>query len=228
MDFNKQLEDALHFDALDFAEKITGKDYHDDKATGAIGLVAQYKNERVKKQLLTQNNDVFFNMPLESYIKCFMDIGFGEIYHETFISPSSNKEEDLYCFWEKTRSILLVFDTYTMLKKGLNGGQFFYNWKPNNPNSYIYGRSGHFTKDFVWVGYYDCREGVRYIIGEMDRLGKFISPWVERPFIWISSHKDHKKEGSYPFYHLDKITEERLKKFPEDIQALIPPKNQKE
>jgi hypothetical protein len=55
-------------------------------------------------------------------------------------------------------------------------------------------------------------------------MGIFIIPWVERPFPWLTTHQDHKdRTCGYPFVDLYNKTEERIKHFPPEIQALIPP-----
>jgi hypothetical protein len=171
MNLNKLIKEALEFDPLAFAENFTGKDCQSDETTTLLGMLAHMDHSDVKKQLLLQNNDVCFNMSLEGYIKTFLEMGFVQIYQEKFISEASKKEEDFYCFWEKTRGILLHFDTFTMIKKGLNGGDWCYNFKSNDPNFWVYG-SGHRTEEGIDVRYTDCREGVLSRIQELYKINR--------------------------------------------------------
>jgi hypothetical protein len=231
MPLHEYIRQAMEFNPLDAAEKITDKDYHDDKDTAMLGMIIHMDHSHIKKQLLIQNNDTYFGMSLEFYITTFKEIGFQEIYHEVFKCSSTNTDEDLYCFWEPKRGILLKFDTYTSSTKGLNGGHVYFNWKSADPHYHLYGCSQHWLDDDTIVGDFDCREGVRFRLEDMDSKGQFISPWKERPFNWISTHEDHNRpeirSGNYNFHHLYKVTEERLIKFPPEIQKLIPPKGEK-
>jgi hypothetical protein len=230
MSLHEHIRQAIEFDPLDIAEKITNKDYHNNKDTSMLGLALHMDHVQVKKQLLIQNNDVHFGMSLESYIDTFLDIGFVLFYNEEFKCSSTGTMESLHCLLEKRRGVMLIFDTYTMSKKGLNGGDVYFNWKANDPHYHLYGCSQHLIEDDIIVGYFDCREGVRFRLEDMDSKGKFITPWKERPFHWISTHEDHKhpetKEHNYNFHHLYKATEERIAKFPPEIQKLIPPKGE--
>jgi hypothetical protein len=229
MEFLTKLKTALEFDPFDFPEGLLGRDCSEDEETRAFHMLLRSQHGDIKRQLLEQNNDVFFNMPLNSYINTFIDIGFKLVYKEVFKSSSSGSEEELFCFWEKTRALLLVFDTYTIGKKHLNSGGFYFSWKPNKNNYYLHGCSMSYKGKYgdTIIGECDCREGVRFQIEEMDRNGKFVVPWIDRPFRWVASHEDKRKEGSsYPFKLLDSITEERIKKFPEEVRVLIPTKRE--
>jgi hypothetical protein len=230
MSLHEHIKQAMEFDPLDIAEKITTKDYKTDKDTAMLGMALHIDHIQVKKQLLIQNNDVYFGMSLESYIDTFKDIGFELFYTEAFKCSSTGTMEDLHCFWEKTRGILLVFDTYTLSKKGLNGGHVYFNWKATDTNYHLYGCSQRWLDNDIIAGDFDCREGVRFRLEDMDSKGKFICPWKERPFHWIVTHEDHQnpevKSDHYNFHYLYKITEERIAHFPLEIQKFIPPKGE--
>lgn len=139
----KDIEEALKFDSLSEAEKITGKSYKESEFTTMIGLAMQIENSKKKEILMDATDDTKFSETRQEYLRKVMDFGFEIIYEEDYISDSKNDgslkgvpvdengyfKEKLYCLWHNEYSILLVFDTHW---DNRNSGHFYYNWSPNN------------------------------------------------------------------------------------------------
>jgi hypothetical protein len=164
--------------------------------------------------------------------------GFVKVYEEEFpnIYNKVIVTEKLVVYWKD--GILLDATSHW---KSLNGGSIHFNWEPNpNLEKYtalngcsngpiIIGKTEpkpHYCK---WTnetemrvekiysnardGSYDVREGLFLKISDLQEQGKFLSPWIEPPFLYLVNYNENKVEG----YDYKKITYEKLKKFPENI-----------
>lgn len=223
MNFEERLGNTLRFDALDSAEKLTGKYYQTDEKTANIGLFLHIlKNEDLRKRLI-QNCDTYFGQSLKDYIQTIKTLNFVQIYEEEFLCESTEKTENHYCFINWDLGVLLNFESYK--KNVVNGGDYYYNWQPNDFKNYPHEciSSGSFCKStdkYINVGYRDCREGVKYYLTLMMNYGQFVKPWVETPFYWITNRQDFKNQDKQDkqdirFSHLKTVTEKRLNQFPE-------------
>ena len=56
-------------------------------------------------------------------------------------------------------------------------------------------------------------------LGRLAKHGTFVSPWVERPFLWLLNYMDTKTEG----YDYKAINEARIAKLPEHVRTCITP-----
>jgi len=140
---SKEVKRILDFDALQAAEKVTGKSYKEDKATEALGFLGHIESSKRKTELLKSLGDSTFSNTEEDYLNIVSSIGFESV----LIEPFKNKdgiEERLHIMWDRESSILLVFDTHTYGDDGswaksgqevpppnVNGGSIYYNWSPN-------------------------------------------------------------------------------------------------
>lgn len=230
---DKKIEKLLNTDALSEAEKITGKSYKEDKLTEAIGLSNHIALGKEKEKLLKSVGDSTSQNTELDYLKIVEGIGFKSLLIEPFTNKD-NIEERLHIMWHYEHSILLVFDTHTWGDDGswakagrsvpppsINGGSFYYNWKPNGELSYFNGlSSGGYVEEegnFVWSGSHDCREAIVFNINNLSKNGSFIENWVECPFLWLLHYMDTKIEG----YDYNTINKERLSKLPIDVQNKI-------
>jgi hypothetical protein len=129
-----------NFDSLSEAEKITGKSYKEDETTSWLGLAMHLDHVKRMESLMNSTNDTKFSEKTENYISKVTEFGFEEVYRESFIDIKwDNKQECFYVFWHKEYSILLCFDTF---KGNRNGGNFYYNWIPNDRSQYGVTSSG--------------------------------------------------------------------------------------
>lgn len=142
-EIKKEILEALNYDALSEAEKLTGKSYKECKITESIGFFDFILSNKRKEQLLSSVNDTTFHETEESYMKKVTDFGFKLVLTIPFMNDS-NIEERFHIMFHDEYSILLKWDTHTWGDDGSwakagkevpppsrNGGSFFYNWSPN-------------------------------------------------------------------------------------------------
>jgi len=217
-----QISKALKFDALADAENVTGKSYKDDKVTESIGFINHISNAENKRELLQSVNDTTFSESEEDYLKKVTDFGFESLLIEHFTNSDGLKER-LHIMFHYEYSILLCFDTFTMSKgkSSRNGGNFYYNWIPNNKeNRYDFTSSGGFEKTdngLVWIGGHDCREAIKFNINRLNENGSLLKNWVKQPFLWLLHHGDTENEG----YDYQEINNQRILKLPKKVQDII-------
>lgn len=192
---HEQIRNALAYDALAEAESINKDDV-------GLAFLLMQKSQEAKKHLLSSNNDVWFNCPMDHYINVITDLGFTLQSSERFHSTSSGQYEVCELWFDERRGIILWFDTF---RGGMNGGSLHYNFKYNNPRDYLPQVSSSYLTDDILAIRYDCREGVRHHIEYAETIGKFITPWVGHSFLWLLNHMDTKGEYDY-----DKINYRRL------------------
>lgn len=130
-DINKQIEESLKYDALQEAENITGKSYKEDKLTTSIGFASFLENNEKKEQLLSSIDDTVFSETEENYMRKVVDFGFKEVLLIPFVNEKG-VEERLHIMWHDEYSILLSWDTHTCIEVSRNGGNFYFNWIPND------------------------------------------------------------------------------------------------
>jgi hypothetical protein len=110
---------------------------------------------------------------LQNYIDEIEKFGFKKILEVPFVCENYN--EKFFVFFLEKYGILLEFDTHGGDR--VNGGDFYYEWIPNDRNALIYTSTGGYRGD-IWIGSHDCREHpVSSIIGLVTH-GKFVTPWV--------------------------------------------------
>lgn len=200
---NDKLKDALNYDSLVEAEKITGKSYKWDDGTSALGFILMHDNAKKKAKLLEENKDTDnFNQTTSEWINVIMSMGFEQVYSADI--PETDDKH--YIFW--CDGVLLNFDTYN--KKSINSANAYF-----NSNTYVSGCSGRTSKNGNFIGNVDAREGLRFHLDQMDIL----PIWEERPFIWLLNYMDTKVDG----YDYKAINEERISKLPEHVRNAITP-----
>lgn len=206
----------LKFDAFDVAEKLTNSSYRTNPLINDIGLMMHVSKVRGLKATLEKLDDTNISNQLENYLRIVQEEGFQILLALPF-SNESGQEEKLYICFHKTDGILLVFDTYG--GKSVNGGHFYYNWKPNDNdprNGDTVLSSGGYRKEgseLIWSGDHDCREALRLHIRDLREHGEFVTPWVERPFIWLLHYMDT-RDSSYDY---EAINKERLAMLPSEV-----------
>ena len=228
---NEELETRLAFDALNAAEKITGRSINDgDRPAGEIASMLLQENEDRKRELLLINNDTTFFDTLEHFTAVILDMGFDLALREDFISDSSldgrNKGQESFYIYAHRDGMLLAFDTFWGDK--MNGGHLYYNWVPNSVND----RSGaagigsfkehpegvEFDgRRLIWVGDHDCREALRLKVNRLRKHGRFMPKWGKAPFLWLMHHQDIKAKD----YDYEALNKARIAKLPEWVQEMI-------
>lgn len=187
-----RIDDLLRFDALDTAERVTGKSYKEDASTMGLGVMLQMSNEKEKRILLEGNDDTTFTNTVENYIRILRDIGFEEVKQYHF-EGRDGYQEILYIFWDAKRGILLRFDTYK--EDQVNSAKMYYNWLPHDETNapwHIRG-GGHYVND-VWIGDKDAREALRHVIHKHEEYGSFVLPWVAGPRFYLVGYNEFVNE----------------------------------
>ena len=177
----EEIENLQNYDALNEAEKIKGNSYKEDNDTAFLGMFLQMEKTKKMNRLMKKTNDSSLSNNTENYINIVKDIGFQEIYSETFFSKSTEQDQKLYVFWHDEYSILLKFDTY---KDKINGGDFYYNWLPKNMERNGATSSGGFIEGYV---HYETLKEVEYPIKET-RFNDVDVSWEE--FLKISKKEN--------------------------------------
>lgn len=221
---DEQVQRALSQDPIADAERVCGASYADDPGVAGLGFLLHAKKAETVAHMLKSRGDVTFSMPLEEYIAIVEKNGFERVYCEEFPNNDGGKDALMVFFREPCQ--LLVFDTYRG-QKVVNGGHVYYNWLPNDRNDMYRMQltsSGGFRDSgdgtMLWAGYHDCREAVLFKLGQLEKYGKLVSPWVARPFLWLLHWMDTKIEG----YDYMAISNHRITKLPEHVRACITPK----
>lgn len=226
------LDQLLNFDALNEAEKITGKSYKTNKGTSILGLALLQENAQHKKEQLQSLDDTYDHIPLSEYIEIVENFGFKCIYTEMFDSHHQWDKDCYYIYYHDDLGILLSFDTYYGLES-INSGSFYYNvgidkecvdyYKVTESGSCY--DSQHLTQfKHVWVGYHDAREATIYNIQRLQKVGQFLQPWIYSQHVWLHHYRDdpdrlnNQMSWSDKMRIMDVIQEKRIKKLPEYVR----------
>jgi len=212
------LRELLHYDAIAEAEKQTGQSYKENSMVSGLGMLLMWDNNQTKKELLDLNDDTGLLNELDNYLRIVRDEGFKIVLKEDFFDEDN--AESLFVLWNDKEGILLSFDTY---RGRVNGGCFYYNWKPKSSNIKdwhgVFTESGGFnTEHGVWVGHHDCREAFRLHLADLRGNGTFIKPWIEKQFLWLMHYGDTKDKK---YYNYDEINAKRIEKLPKNVRKNI-------
>jgi hypothetical protein len=231
------IKDVIHEVQVAKAMKEQGDDHDvfegDDlglrNLTAELALPAFAEHNETKKKMLEARDDTTHSTELSRYLRIVKELGF----QLALEIPFSHKREDeptvhekLYMMWRK--GILLVFDTYWN-QETVNGGSFYYNWKPYDINQgWKVMSSGHMTEGGVIVGNHDCREALRYNISQLEKHGEFLPKWVEQDHLWLLHWADLKEYSNddYTWLHngtTDEIRAKRIAMLPQHVRDAITP-----
>jgi len=207
-----ELNELLNFDSIAEAERLAGTSYKESDAVTWLGLgLMQEKNKRLNA-ILSERKDSLFSNTLTYYEMVIAEEGFVKVLE----LPIVGTEDTFFIYWHPD-GILLKFDSYN--GRSVNGGNFYYNWKPNENADWSVLSSHSGRVDGIIAGDHDCREAIRYHIQRLREEGTFLNPWVKRPFLWLLHYMDTKTEG----YDYKSITAERIAMLPEYVQSAIVP-----
>lgn len=226
------IHELLNFDPLATAEKITGRSAANNE-TGMLGLGLQIERQAALREVLTTHRDVHFSSPLCAYKDLLTDLGFTRVLSLPFIARGYRRTEERHetfqVWWHAADGLLAKFDSYG--GTGMNGGKVLFNWRPHDQvspwgHTSGLGLSGGCTRhgppeDSELIGAYDfdVREAVRYKLDRLRERGTFVTPWRERPWLWLLHHEDTKTEG----YDHAAINAERVAMLPPEVQRAITP-----
>jgi hypothetical protein len=241
------IEKELARDPIADADKLVRKAQEDgvkfldaQHDANLLGLMFHLDKSKALEGMLAITEDTVFSMNVKDYIKIIQKEGFRELLRIPFESHHKHKngtrqKESLFIFWHDETGILLKFDTFGRYDEkegtGVNGGNFYYNWSPirDDSGAMVKGAcraisSGTSTDSGIWYGDHDCREALRFNIRRLKNFGKFVTPWVKRPFMWLCHHMDHHDEnGQNKVFDYEAINQERISMLPKDVQEKISP-----
>lgn len=219
------LDDLLRFDPLAEAERLIGGSIHDPIPEGgtmnpatAVGFGLAQGHAAIKDHALRSRGDTVLSNDLDRYVDIIEAYGFERVLTVPFrCYPEA--ADNLFVYAHRA-GLLLCFDTYCA--DHVNSGNVYYNWRPaEGANRGPCISSGGFSRvdQTVWRGNHDCREALIYNLDRLAANGELVSPWVERPFLWLLHYGDTKAKG----YDYDKINGERTASLPDWVREFIGP-----
>lgn len=230
---------ALRYDALLEAEKLTGTSYKDDKLTESLGMALHLRHVQTKRKLLEAAGDTRFGMAWPDFKALLPKLGFEIVLTEAFPDEEGRQEEAI-CAWSAERGALLWAETYHLnyvwddpafaakYPPGINSGKVYFTWRPNDDHEWslegashgpIKGCADYLTRHVD----YDIREGLGHFLSLAEEHGQFIKPWPEPSRLWLATYMDNHRApknwlgGDY----YDKVTGARVAKLPAEVRAAI-------
>lgn len=212
MDLTDSIAKALTTDPLAEAEHLTGRSYKDDGETMRLGFAIGMLHNEHKESLLQQGSDSYYNMPFAGQLDLFADLGFAEVYRETF--AGTDGAETYVILWHP-EGILATCESYGTRR---NAAKIYYNYRHQSGGYPGAVASGGGMNDGVWIGDHDAREGIRHNLDALRSEGAFLSDWVERPFLWLLNYSETKGDYDYAAINAAKIA-----RLPEPVRRSISP-----
>lgn len=247
------------FDAVSVAENLTGERANSNpdinNLTDMLVLAMSLTHVKAKTAALTMMGDSQFTNKLSDYQALITSIGFELALARPYLRDQSYKgeadflSETQFIYAHRELGIILIFDTYSSGENPqVNGGYFYYCWKPNAfPVPYTLLSTGGYESetlekwrglcleaqpdDLYWCGNHDCREAIRYNIQRLLDYGTFFP-------IWPKTHNNHllnllvnadykdcaaRAEAAgkrQPFYGTDELREQRYAMLPDWVKAI--------
>jgi hypothetical protein len=218
----ESLNKLMNQDPLNLATEMTGLDL-DDKQTSGLGFLLMKKKSEAMRSALKELDDTCYDDQTENYLRIVNEIGFSNIYEESF--SKDGRTEKFFMFWND-RGLLLTLDTYR--ESSINSAKLYYNWRPSaetRKNKGYYENLGSYSipkicpmDDWVYSGCLDVREALCFKIQQLSQNGKFLSPWMQQPFLWLLNYSEENLKRPYSL-----VNEEKLKAIPQKIRDLLGP-----
>jgi hypothetical protein len=207
---NKPIEDALAFDGLSEAERVTGKSYKIDPATETLGVLLHIANNAKKKALLSQSGDTHFGLSFSGHIEVFKGMGFSVVAEQS-IPGTIDKWVMLW------RSGILIFCESYRGDKSLNIGKAYFNCKGDRPM----GCSNGFIEEIdgvpVWDADIDVREGFKAKLARIEAGSEILPKWLKPPFLWLLNYAEKNFESE----NVKRINAERISMLPEGVRSAM-------
>jgi hypothetical protein len=213
-----QVSEAMKQDPLRDAEQITGRSYKTDRGVILLGMQLAMRKHDAEERMLTDADDVRSGMTLSEYCGVVERLGYRQVLSVPF--EGKDYSDELQVWWQASRGLLLVFDTY-FGKKSVNSGHVYYNWRPSpNTRQYELTSSGTSTKDGVWYGNHDCRKALRINMDLLAANGDFVVPWVAQPLVWLFHYSDLPRNVNWRDKDeiIRRVRPERIAMLPEHVR----------
>lgn len=214
----------LKMDPLAEAEKITGNSYKEDSATARLGFGMHLRHRQQVREELTLRGDTHYGSSWADTLRIFADLGFEVVHEHQFAGSYADRIETFIVLWRED-GVLAKAETFG--STGRNTADVFYNWRPNDDvqSTWEYTSSGglhgpsYDRGEKLWIGNHDVREAMRHKLSRLESNGRFVTPWVERPFLWLLDYSQSKVKD----YDYRVITEQVITTLPEHIRTAINP-----
>lgn len=218
------LQRLLETDPLIEAEKITGREYKEDRGTSDLGMMLAGVHGEAKERALRAVDDTTFEMSWAGTMRIFFDLGFSTVHSHRF--PGHGVTETFVVLW-RPDGVLAKAETYNGVRR--NTADVYYNWRPTTEEGqdhYLrltssggYHHESYDRGDKIWIGSHDVREAMRHKLGRLEEHGEFLPIWVKRPFLWLLDYSQSKVPG----YDHRAITESVVATLPEHVRNAIAP-----
>lgn len=204
------IKEHLEFDAFHVAGQMTGKSYKDDSETESLGMGLLIAANRNREQALQKSGDTYMGMAFAEFLRVAESEGFAILSHEPI--EGADYPDTFAILWKASEGLLMRAESYWG-GKSTNSAEVYFNLQTDR---FPHRASGEFC-DGAFIGHFDCRQGLRYALAEMRAQGQFLPQWRRRPFLWLLSYMDSKREG----YDYRAISEQRIASLPEDVRRAI-------
>lgn len=205
------ISEALRFDPLDTARRLTEGTGTGGEEVSKLGMVLAKEHNELKQQLLFESDDSFFNMSFGDFLFLAERLGFAKVLDE----PIENTEDRFTLHWRS--GMLLKLESY---RKHTNSATVYFNFKGHPLDLMPIGSS--FLKDDVdgegiFFLQQDVREGFRWALERIERTGTILAKWVGEERIWLVDHEQERHKN------LDwmSIIEGRITRLPPEIRRAM-------
>jgi hypothetical protein len=241
--YEHPIEELLDFDALDSAEKVTGKSYKEDENTSGLGVFLHISKSRALKDRLTEMKDTYMGMSWAYFREALLDglFDFEEVWTNKFRGTDSftkkpNEFEDTESlFVSRKRGIVLFAESY-FGGESTNGGHCFMQYKVvgdvEKNIKEVWGTisSGFMTETNVVINSIDIREGLLYYLTKLDLMPEkeWQNPWVgnqndRRPWIlnYDETHEPERLGRQHDHLLFRQMILVKWDKMPQSVKEII-------
>lgn len=205
------IAEALAFDPLDTAERLTGRDYKTDEGTTLLGIALASEHGRRKQELLADSDDTHFGLKREQWEACIERAGFRLV----LVEDIDGTKDKFRIYWRD--GLLLRTDSY-FDDTSVNSAEVYFVWRGSRKDMAPCSNRPHEVNgEWIYSGGKDAREGIKYFLSAMADKGEFLNPWPVQPWLWLLSYKDPKTPG----YDYKAICDARIARLPDDVRSAI-------
>jgi hypothetical protein len=215
------IDEALGYDAIAEAEKLTGKSYKEDSAVAFLGLaLTKIQREKTSAELFLNRDTDCFNQSWSEFCDVIEEIGFELVLSDPFSNPHNRNSEELRIYWMP--GFLLRGTSYM---GSPNDATMYFEFVPELKNYFValngcsHGPTDKFRNGGPphFVCSYDSRQGLRNKLDQLKAAGHVPEIWEDDPFLWLLDYKQTKKVG----YDYKAINAERISRLPEHVRRMI-------
>lgn len=221
------IEELMRVDPLAEAEKLTGRSYKEDGGVAALGMLISRRHQDILAAELLLNRDTnAYEQTADQFLEVVKDLGFEqvlELHFETRFRPEDEPQADRFLVFHR-RGILLKLDTYCGNR--INSSAILLNWTPKEPDgSHWYPALENCSHGATYMEdgsaplldvSFDCRQGLRDKLGQLEKHGTIPEKWQKVPFMWLLHHGDTRDSYVY-----QDINRERIAMLPDHVREMI-------